>query len=298
MVAAGCSDAPQGPATDRVELPGAAFYPEAITFDDGGAMFATSILTGAVARVPDGGTAATELFAAGAVAPSLIGATMSSRDDVLWLCIGTFGSDAPPALIGVRVRDGGEVVRHAFPRQADGRTGGLCNEITEDDAGNVYVSDSFGARILRVPAARRLTADSAAVWATGPELAARQFGVNGIAFDGDAAILAVVSETGKLLRVAIPTGAITEVPLERPLAGPDGIRLRDDRTAIIVEQLAGRVVAVDLPSGRLRALRDGLRAPTSLGLIGDYAWVAEGQVSHLVAGTAPALPFYAYRVEL
>lgn len=298
-LSAACSDdaTPRGPAADRIELPGPMFYPEGVTFDDAGTMYVSSILTGALARVPSGGSAAEELVPAGVLGTGLVGITMSQRDDLVWLCLGTFGTDNPPAVIGIR-KDGTEVVRHAFPPQADGRTGGLCNEITEDAAGNIYASDSFGARILTVPAATRTVASTAQVFASGPALGATMFGVNGIVFDGDDAILAVNTESGGLFRIPIATAAIEPVTLARPLAGPDGLRLVSPGRLVTVEQGAGRVAEIALDTGAITPLRDGLRTPTSLDVIDGQAWVAEGQLSHLFDMTAPELPFYAYRVEL
>jgi sugar lactone lactonase YvrE len=299
-LAAACSDdaSPRGPEAARVELPGATFYPEGVAFDDDGTLYVTSILTGAVARIEDGGSTATELVGANHLGASLVGAAMSKSDDLLWLCLGTYGTDFAPAVIGLDPRTGAEVVRHAFPKQTDGRTGGLCNEITEDATGNIYASDSFGARILRIPAAQRTVANSAAVWAQSSELGATMFGVNGIAFDGKSAILAVNSETGTLLRIALADATVTPVALERSLASPDGIRLIDDETAIVVEQGAGRVTTIELATGALRVVHEGLRTPTSLDVIGDRAWVAEGQLGHIFDGTPPELPFFVVRVQL
>jgi sugar lactone lactonase YvrE len=299
LALAACSDdaVPRGPDARRIELAGATFYPEGVAFDDAGTMYVTSIMTGAVARVENGGTAATELVAANKLGASLVGATMSQKDDLLWLCLGTFGTDFAPAVIGLDTNTGAEVVRHAFPKQADGRTGGLCNEITEDAQGNIYASDSFGARILRIPTNNRTTANSAAVWAAGESLGAMMFGVNGIAFDGDKSILAVNTETGKLFRVGADA-AIVEVALERPLAGPDGLRRVDGDTFVVVEQGAGRVSLIAPKTGKVTVIEEGLRTPTSLDTIDGRVWVAEGQLSHLFDMTAPELPFFVIRADL
>ncbi len=124
------------------------------------------------------------------------------------------------------------------------------------------------------------------------------FGVNGIAFDGADALLAVNTTAGTLHRIALADAAITRVPLARPLAGPDGIRLERAGRAIVVEPGAGAVSRVDLSTGAIDILQDGLRDPTSLDLIEDAAWIAEGQLRHLFDMTAPAVPFEVVRVGL
>jgi sugar lactone lactonase YvrE len=292
----GCADDPRGPAGQRVQLPGDTFYPEGIAFDRGGRMFVASIPTGQIVRVDDGASAPVELVAAGALGQSAVGMKMSREDDLLWICDGTYGTDFPPSVIGIDPDTGAERVRHHFPAQRDGRTGGLCNEIAEDGAGNVYASDSFGARVLRVAAADRLTPDRAVAWAEGAELGAPMFGVNGIAFDG--ALLAVNTSAGTLHRIALADAKISPVALERPLAGPDGLRIERTGRAIVVEQSAGAVSRIDLTTGAVDILKDGLRDPTSLDLIDGTAWVSEGQLSHLFDMTAPGLPFEVVRVQL
>lgn len=293
-----CADDPRGPAGQRVQLPGEMFYPEGVAFDRAGRMFVSSIPTGQIVRVDDGATTPVELVAAGALGRSAIGLKMSQADDLLWICDGTFGTDLPPSVIGVDPDTGAERVRHHFPAQRDGRTGGLCNEITEDAAGNVYASDSFGARVLRIAAADRLTPDRAAAWAEGAELGAPMFGINGIAFDGKDAILAVNSATGTLHRIGLADAKITPVALARPLAGPDGLRSERPGRAIVVEQGSGSVSRIDLTTGAVDILKEGLREPTSLDLIDGTAWVSEGQLSHIFDMTAPGLPFEVVRVKL
>jgi sugar lactone lactonase YvrE len=295
---AACADEPRGPAGERVLLPDETFYPEGVAFDRAGRMFVSSILTGKIVRVDAGTAEPVELVAPGALGTSAIGISMSRADDLLWICDGTFGTDRAPSLIGVDPDTGAERARHRFPPQRDGRTGGLCNEITEDDAGNVYASDSFGARVVRVAAADRTGTDRAAVWAESAELGAPMFGVNGIAFDGAGAILAVNTATGTLHRIAVADASISPVALARPLAAPDGIRLERAGRAIVVEQGSGSVSRIDLATGSIDILKDGLRDPTSLDVIGSAAWVAEGQLRHLFDMSAPGLPFEVVRVAL
>lgn len=119
--------------------------------------------------------------------------------------------------------------------------------------------------------------------------------------DGAAAILAVNTSTGILARIPIggngAAGALTLLPLPRPLRSPDGLRIWRGR-GIVVEQLAGELTSVDLETGQLTTLAAGLREPTSLELWRDQAWISEGQLSHLINQTAAELPFTVVRVSL
>jgi hypothetical protein len=124
------------------------------------------------------------------------------------------------------------------------------------------------------------------------------FGVNGIAFAAGA-VLAVNTTSGALVRIPVDTAVIEAVELERPLAGPDGLRVAGDR-AIVVEQFAGSVSSIDLTTGVIATLATGLVDPTSLDVIDGAAWVSEGQLHHLFDAppTAPDLPFLVVRVPL
>jgi hypothetical protein len=79
---------------------------------------------------------------------------------------------------------------------------------------------------------------------------------------------------------------------------PDGIRMERPGQAIVVEQGAGAVSRVDLSTGAIDILKDGLRDPTSLDLIDGAVWVSEGQLSHLFDMTQPGLPFLVVRISL
>ena len=309
LIAAACGGATPGPSGDRVELPGSTFYPEGVAIARDGKTYVASILTGAVVEIDRGKATPTELVAAGAIGTSAVGLLASADgdpDDLLWQCVGTYGTDTLPSVAGIDRATGTEVVRHTFPPQADGSTAGLCNEVTEDAAGNLYVTDSFGARVLRIVAADRRNPDHIAVWAAGPELAPAPmgFGANGIAFDGAGAILVDNTSTGALIQIAInadgSAGPLAPLALTRALVGPDGLRLVEPGVAVVVEQYAGALTRIDLAAQPIAAttLRDGLRDPTSLDVADGNAWVSEGQLSHIFDMTAPALPFTVVRVPL
>src|ERR1044071_5834069 len=111
----------------------------------------------------------------------------------------------------------------------------LLNDLAFDDAGNLYVTDSFAATIYRIPPG----GGTPTVWFTDPRLAGDinvPFGVNGIRMDEnyENVYVSVTAENGTL------DGVIYRLPLDSPtaanldefprspffpsfqLAGPDG----------------------------------------------------------------------------
>jgi sugar lactone lactonase YvrE len=112
----------------------------------------------------------------------------------------------------------------------------LLNDLAFDNAGNLYVTDSFAATIFRIPPG----GGTPTVWFTDPRLAGDinvPFGVNGIRMDKnyENVYVAVTAENGTLdgviyrLPLANPTAANLDEFHRYPffpsfqLAGPDGI---------------------------------------------------------------------------
>ena len=67
---------------------------------------------------------------------------------------------------------------------------------------------------------------------------------------------------------------------------------------VLGERVGARQRAALRRIGAIETLADGIRTPTSLDVIDDRAWVAEGQLTHLFDQTPPELPFYVIRVAL
>lgn len=235
-----------------VALPGDDFYPEGIAAADDGTLYVGSINTGAIVRVPAAGVAAEAFVAAGAVAErGVVGMVVDDAREVLWFC-DTSPNAAGGALVGVALDDGTESVRHDLPNpepagDADAGVdagdagdasdaGGasaraaFCNDVRLTPQNDLLVTDSFGGRIFRIPAADVMTANSAEVWLAAPQIApadATAFGVNGLDFVGGSLIVA----SGADLFVINPASPATNIRAlsltldgaAATLCGPDGL---------------------------------------------------------------------------
>ena len=95
---------------------------------------------------------------------------------------------------------------------------------------------------------------------------------------------------------------IAEIAVTPPLAGPDGMRLVDDHTLLVIEGQAGRVSRVTISGDTATAapLATDLDQPTGVVQARGDAWVSEGQLGRLFAmpALAPKLPFSVRRVAL
>ncbi|MCP3142383.1 SMP-30/gluconolactonase/LRE family protein [Pyxidicoccus xibeiensis] len=308
----GCSeDEAPVPSRDGVTeliLPGDDFYPEGIAAGADDTLYVGSLMNGRIVRVRPGSARAEDFVAPRAIVTGVVGLLVQEEKQYLWLCSNVFGTPDAPELIAVSLSTGQAVHRHVFPAQ-QGAGSGFCNELALDTAGNLYATDSFLGRIIRVPAARVDTDNSAEVWIQADALYGPQgqFGLNGLAFDGASSLYAVKTADGKLFRIPITAGgaagAVQEVPLDRPLVGPDGLKHSASAGLVVVEQYGTAVSRIALGAdgrGAVTKLQEGLKDPTSVELAEGSAWVSESQLSHLTSPTPPPLelPFRVRRVSL
>jgi len=293
---------PQPPySLEGFALPGETFFPEGVAVAADGTFFAGSLSNGQIVRLPAGKEVAEE-FAPPGVVSTATGLLVDDALGVLWACDASL-RQSTPAIVGFALADGAVRVRHAFPAGA-----ALCNDLALDAAGNLYATDSFSPRILRVAADRKLQQGSAEAWVTSPawQVGPGQFGLNGIIVKGSD-VYAAHTQNNALYRIPIAAGgaagAVVSVRLDRTPNGLDGLKLAENGNLIFVEAFANSLTYIALgagDSGTLRVLADGLAGPTTFALFAGSAWVAEGQLDKLFnpSAGAPSLPFRVRRVQL
>jgi sugar lactone lactonase YvrE len=155
----------------KVALPGPDYYPEGTASAEDGTLFIGSIMQGAIVKVAAGSTEAQPFVAKPTVRRGVLGLTVDAQRQLLWFCDSNPKlDDAHKAsdLVGVQLADGHEVVRHSLARAEDKAP--FCNDVIVSPDGDLWFTDSALGRVLRVPAARALQADSAEVWAAGDEV--------------------------------------------------------------------------------------------------------------------------------
>ena len=225
-----------------------------------------------------------------------VGLLADEARGTLWACSSDSGGTgtSPPGLKAFDLATGEPAGSFDFPG------GGFCNDIAIDADGNVYATDSFAPRILTLPAG----GDALEIWLEDERFGGKGFNLNGIEVDGDD-LYTVKSNTGQLFQIPIgkdgSAGKAVEVPLDRALQTPDGLRLEASGSLIVVEGV-GQLTRITLGGSvpELTVVRDGLDGPTTATLVGDSAWVVEGQLVHLIdpKSGSPDLPFKVVRVPL
>lgn len=272
-------------------------HPEGIAVSADGTLYVGGFISGNVVRI-DPCTHEVEEWQSPGILGNIAGLLVDDADERLWVCASDFGQRPPnPRLTALSLDDGTVVGSHIFPSGS-----GICNDLTFDDAGNLYATDSFAHRIVRVDAAsldlEGDQTDTVEVWSADPtfgQIMPGTFGLNGIAWATDGLYVAAfhgsISEADP--KVLDPSH-LYRIPIEEDgSAGPaeilgdvpfgDGLEWLGDATFLVNER-SSALSRLELDAGglTLTPLREGLDFSTTAAVVGDVAWVVEGQLDHFL----------------
>lgn len=113
----------------------------------------------------------------------------------------------------------------------------FANDVTVDQRGNAYVTDSFTGVIYKVD-----MAGEASIFYQDEALnpAPGNFGLNGIDYDPRGYLLVSKLDENKLLRIPLnDPAAYTEIQVPVPLANPDGLTLKNNKELVVVNNAMG-----------------------------------------------------------
>lgn len=289
----------------EILIPGDRFFPEGVTVSADGTFFVGSLFEGCIMRAP-AGSAHMEAF----IEPglngliSVLGLWADDARNTLWACSSDAGNGrlTGSAPVGVKAFD----LQTGAPRGSyDLPGGGFPNDLTLDADGNLYVTDSWVPRILRLPAGDSQLGE----WINTPQLGAEKWSLNGIDFDPAInAIYLVNQKTGNLFRIAIePDGSAGEVTLiqtSQELRRPDGLKVIRPNTLATAEGAAGgmAILTIDGDFAHVQRVPADLDGVTTFAMFQGSAWVVEGQSDHFwdpaSAGPDAAPPFRIVRVSI
>jgi streptogramin lyase len=283
-----CAD-DAAPQPDLLALPGNAYYPESVNASSDGTLYVGSLATGQVVAFDDGATEARTVIAAGS--HGVTGVTgVLVEGDKLWVGSVDTTFQRPTEIRSFTLT--GEPVA-TYPLAANY----FVNDLAFDKQGNLYATDSFSGTVqrLRAGAAAFETLVQDARLAPASQGA---FGLDGIVI-ADNTIYVNKLDTSQLFRID-EDGAIAEITVTPPLAGPDGMRGLDANTLLVVEGNANRLSRVEIhgTTATATALSSDLDQPTAVAISRGSAWVSEGQLGRLFTGQTPNLPFGVTRVAL
>ena len=263
------------------------FFPEGITISKKGDIYVGSLKENKIVRFKNKKKKA-EVFIPRSSngLMSVIGIFADDYNKILWACSSNPGVTNYPTkdpIVSLKAFDlttGDPLQSYKFPN------GGFCNDITIDNNGNVYATDSFNPRILRLNKSESRLEN----WFEDKVFEGEGFNLNGITFI-DNKIYTVKMNSGELFEIGIGENGkplnFTKIDLPRPLNKPDGIKAIDKNNLLVVENRSegkwkGSLTKINLSKkATLKILRDDLDTPTTVAIKGNTAWVVQAQFRHL-----------------
>jgi sugar lactone lactonase YvrE len=279
------------------------FFPEGIAVDAEGAFYVGSMELGSIMRIPSGGRSAEAFIEAGSNGlVTVLGLFADDERNLLWVCNSDWEASnltgtAPVAILSFDLQTGEAVGSYAFP------DGGFCNDLTVDEAGNVYASDSWSPRILRLP----VGGDTLEVWVEDEIFGSEQWSLNGLDV-ANGELYIVNQRAGRLFRVSIDADgsadSITEIETSQELRRPDGLKIIGENLLAIAEAGSGgmALVHIDGDSAEVEVISEGLDGIATFAYWQGSAWVVENQGQHFWdpanSGSEADLPFRIVEVLL
>jgi hypothetical protein len=226
-----------------------------------------------------------------------LGVLADSASNTLYACVVDQVSNAvPPAqpqrrssLRTFDLRTGAAKGRYPLPGDSN-----TCNDISIGPDAKAYITDTPNGRVLR------LNGDQLEVVVDDKMHLA---GIDGLTFLGQILYVNTVT-TGHIYRVILDSGgragALVDMQLSQPLAGPDGMRAQGN-VIYVAENQGGRVSALKIAGDRVEVtvLKTGYQTPTAVEAAGDMLWVSEAKFNYQ---RDPKLgnpnPFKAYALAL
>jgi hypothetical protein len=253
-------------------------FPESITRAQDGTLIFGSLGKPILYRAAPGSSTADPWIHLDGEKTVSLGVLADTASNTLYACVVDQVSDAaPPAQPQRRsslrlfdLRTG--AAKGRYPLAGDNNT---CNDISIGPDGKAYITDTPNGRVLRL---------------TGGELEVvvddkvRLAGIDGLTFLGRDLYVNTVM-TGHIYRVPLGTdgkaGALVDMQLSRPLAGPDGMRAQGN-VIYVAENQGGRVSALRISADRaeVTVLKTGYQTPTGVAPAGDILWVSEAKFNY------------------
>ena len=263
------------------------FFPEGITISNNGDIFVGSLKENKIVRFKNKEKYG-EIFVPSNSngLMSVIGIIADDRNKILWACSSNPGVTNYPTqnpIVSLKAFDlatGDHLQSYKFPN------GGFCNDIAIDNNSNVYITDSFNPRILRLNKSESRLEN----WFENKAFEGEGFNLNGITFI-DNKIYTVKMNSGELFEIGIGENGkpvnFNKIDLPRSLNAPDGIEAIDKNNLLVVENRTpstwkGSLISINLSKEpTIKIIKDNLDTPTTVSLKGETAWILQAQFSHL-----------------
>jgi sugar lactone lactonase YvrE len=277
--------------TERLEFEAPDCYPEGIAWHRSGDVFyVSSARMGTIGKVTPGGTYVPILQ--DSTLKSSYGMKVDSLNNRLLVCVGdaNYSKYATPEtyrkmarLIAVDLSSGKKTMDVDLAGLTS--TQHFPNDLTLDDQGNIYVTDSYANVIYKVTREGK-----AAVFADSPLFKTAGIGLNGIVWHRDGFLLASSTGKGCLYKIDLNNPKqVAIVRTEQFFVGGDGLIFDEDMHLCLVQNQgsdkiyklestdnwqSAKIIAVTL-------LIDRFSYPATAALAGDEVWIMNAKFNEL-----------------
>lgn len=283
--------------TTRINFDAPGVYPEGTAFyPEGNVFFVSSTRTGTIGAVSAEGKY--KVFYADSSLKSSFGMKVDGKQHKLWVCTGDPNYSQYSSvstyqklirLISIDLRTGRKMDDIDLSELSPGRH--FLNDLTLDNNGNVYLTDSFSPNIYKVDAKGHAT-----VFAQSDLFKSVDIGLNGIAWNPKGFLIVVHNSNGKLYKVDLrDPKQITEVKVNTFFIGGDGL-LWDNQGRLVVVQNKGVNKAYQLTSddnwrsaqiAGATSAADRFKQPTTATMQGPNVYVLNSKLDELSHPTMP-----------
>ena len=265
----------------QVTVDGKGVFPESITSTKGGDLIIGGSATGAVYRAKKGSATATVfLDPAKTGIKSVLGVFAHDASNTLYVC-SVSPRGAPPApeqsnLHTFNLATGALIKTYPMP----GGAAATCNDVALDKAGNAYVAETTGGRVMRL----KKGAAALDEWSKADGLR----GADGLGFIDDGQLIVNTVTTGRLFRIPMnkdgSAGAPVELTPSMKLEGPDGIRSIGGKKLLQAESRAARIteLTIDGDKATMRVVKGDAASATSMTLVGATVWYNNAKFNYLM----------------
>lgn len=291
--------------TQRINFTAPDVYPEGIVYDKNANLYyVSSARTGTVGRVTPAGSYS--VLHADTTLKSSYGLKIHPDGKRLFVCISdaNYSRYSSPdtrnkmmRLISIDLASGAKLSDLNLADVSPGKH--FANDLTFDDKGNIYITDSYSNNILKVDASNK-----ASVFSKSPLFETEGIGLNGIVYNPGGFLIVNSTGKGSLFKVDINNPQnVQKIKTSMHFIGADGMLLNDANTiTLLVNGGNDKIFKItsddNWASGKLSGttlIVDRFSYPSTATFNGDEVWVMNAKFHEL--NDSNAIPSKVFAIQ-
>lgn len=290
----------------KIEFEAPLVYPEGVAFNPKtNTYYVSSVTTGTIGAVDAAGKYT--VLHKDSTLKSTFGMKVDIKRNRLWVCAGdpnyskfkhpsTFKKMAK--VIALDLATGKRLATIDLAAVYGGNH--FANDLTLDDKGNVYITDSFSPVIYKID-----TKDQASVFTEHDLFKTKDIGLNGIAYHPRGYLIAVNNGAGAILKIDLKNPKnVTKVKIDQFFPGADGLLVDKQNNLILVQNKGVNKAFLisstdDWKTATVKGntnLNDRFQNPTTATLAGEEVFVLNSKMNELADSTKN--PSKKYSIQL